>query len=83
MLLISKHIELTATLCLDKTGGHQGPDGRDIDMAGLPSHPDTGTTGQDFGPHHATALEDGRDSRRRDRGAGGDGDPALDRSGRG
>src|SRR5215471_17243876 len=35
MLLISKHIELTATFCLDKTGGHQVPTGE-----GRPVHHD-------------------------------------------
>jgi hypothetical protein len=50
MLLTSRHIELTTTLCLDKTGGHQDPDQRGHNMAGPPSHPDTGITGQDPGP---------------------------------
>ena len=42
---------MTATLCLDNTGGHEVPDGReDVRIAGPPSHPDTGITGRDPGP---------------------------------
>jgi hypothetical protein len=50
MVLMERQFVLTATLCLDKTVTvMSAPNGEDIRMAGPPSYPDTGTTGQDPG----------------------------------
>jgi hypothetical protein len=50
-MLISIQIELTVTVCLDKTMAvATTPTGEDIRMTGPPSHPDTGITGQGSGP---------------------------------
>jgi hypothetical protein len=49
MMLILIQIELTTTLCLDKTVAVMTPRREDIDMTGPPSHPDTGIAGQASG----------------------------------
>jgi hypothetical protein len=49
MMLMLIQLDLTATLCLDKTVAVMNSDGEDIRMSGPPSHPDTGITGQASG----------------------------------
>jgi hypothetical protein len=59
-MLTLRQIELTATLCLDKTVTVMTPRREDIRMTGPPSHPDTGITGQASGTSPCGGQRAGR-----------------------